>query len=219
MSTTSAEEIKTQIVLICQSLHQKGYLAAADGNVSYRLSDDEILITPSGVSKARMNTEQMAVVNLQGEVLSGRPSSERLMHLQVYRNCPEAKAVLHAHPPYSIAWSVARPDLKELPAEAMSELILAVGGVPFVPYARPSTQKMGDVLEPYLPEYRAMILSRHGALIWGENLEEVHNGIERVEHAAQVLSYAQQIGGITKLPEDEVSALKEMRQKIGSRIL
>ena len=193
-------------------------LASADGNVSFRLNEKEILITPSGVSKARVRPEEMSLVSIDGEVLKGKPSSEKLMHLTIYKNCPEAKAVVHAHPPHAVAWSIARPELEFLPSEAMSELILATGGVPFVPYARPSTQDMGDQLLPFL-NYRAMILSRHGALTWGESLEEAYRGMERIEHAAQILFLSEQLGGVTSLPKEEVDRLYEMRKKIGKVIL
>ncbi len=211
--------IQEQIILVCKNLYSKNMLAAADGNISYRLSDDEILITPSGVSKARAKAEDICIITLNGEVKKGKPSSERLMHLEVYKNCPEAKAVVHAHPPYAIAWSVAHPELKELPATCLSEVILAAGRIPFVPYARPSTLEMGSHLKPFLPDCRLMILARHGALSWGESLDEAFMGMERLEHSAQILYLSQNLKELTHLPESEVKALKEMRKKIGPKTL
>ncbi len=204
---------------MAQRLYQRNMLAAADGNISFRVSDREILITPSGVSKAFMSYDKMALITLDNEVLVGDASSERLMHLQVYKSCPEAKAVIHAHPPTSIAWSIAEPELKYLPSNCLSEVILACGDIPFVPYARPGTQNMGDNLKDFLPEYRAMILSRHGALTWGESLEEAWRGMERVEHSAEILYRAQLLGGLTSLPSEEISILREMRSKMGRRLL
>lgn len=161
----------------------------------------------------------MTAVDLAGEVLSGKPSNEMLMHLEIYRQCPKAKAVVHAHPPHAVAWSVARPDLAELPATALAEVILTTGGIPIVPYARPGTSAMGEVLRPYLPDHRLMVLSRHGGLSWGEDLDEAVNGMERLEHSAQMLAIAQGLGGLTSLPEDEVRQLKELRKQIGERLL
>lgn len=194
-------------------------LAAADGNISYRVSDNEILITPSGVSKANAKPEDICLIDINGNIKSGKPSSERLMHLQVYKSCPEAKAVVHAHPPHAIAWTVAHPELSELPSTCLSEVILAAGKIPFVPYARPSTQAMGDNLKPFLPDCRLMILSRHGAISWGESLEEAAMGMERLEHSAQILYLSESLKELTHLPSDEVNALKEMRKKIGPKTL
>jgi L-fuculose-phosphate aldolase len=141
------------------------------------------------------------------------------MHLEVYKQCPEAVAVVHAHPPTAIAWSVAFPDLKELPANCLSEVILATGSIPFVPYARPGQLEMGTHLIPFLPQHRALILARHGALTWGQSLDEAWMGMERIEHSAQILAEAQKLGGLSELPESEVFALKEMRQKLGPKLL
>lgn len=211
--------MRERIVEICRRLHGRNLLAAADGNVSVRLSDNEILFTPTGVNKAYMRPEEMAVVTLDNRIVSGNPSGERLMHLAVYRKCPRAKAVVHAHPPTAIAFTVARPEMKELPAEALSELILAVGKVPVAPYARPGTTAMGEALDPFLPSSRVILLARHGALSWGEDLEEAYNGMERLEHVSQILKNADQLGGITSLPREEVEVLRAMRAKMGERSL
>jgi L-fuculose-phosphate aldolase len=210
---------REQIPEICRRLHGRNLLAAADGNVSYRVSDGEILFTPTGVNKNYLRGGDLAVVTLRNEIVSGRPSGERLMHLEVYRRCAKARAIVHAHPPTAIAWTVARPELAELPAEALSELILAVGRVPVAPYARPGTLEMGTVLAPFLPECRVILLGRHGAISWGEDLEEAYNGMERLEHIAQILKSAHELGGITTLPPAEVAALRKMRAEMGERTL
>jgi L-fuculose-phosphate aldolase len=207
------------IVEICRRLHGRNMLAAADGNISYRHSDEAILITPSGIGKAFMKPDQMAVMNIRGDVLKGQPSTERLMHLEIYRSCPKAKAVVHAHPVTAIAWSIAKPHLKKIPSDSLSEVILACGDIPFVDYARPGTQAMGDVLKPFLPGHRALILRRHGAVAWGEDLEEAYRGLERIEHSAQILAEAEKLGGLHPLPPEEVTYLYELRKKIGEKLL
>ncbi len=203
----------------CRRLHGRNLLAAADGNISIRLNQDEIAITPAGVNKYRLRPEDMAVVRLDGACVSGTPSSERAMHLWVYRRCPDALAVVHAHPPTAIAWTLAQPELTELPSEALPEVILAAGRIPVVPYARPGTEDMGTELAPFLPGHRLLLLARHGALAWGESLEEAVNGIERVEHAALILKTAHQLGGAKPLPEDERRALQLLRAKNGPKLL
>jgi L-fuculose-phosphate aldolase len=210
-------EIKRRIVQVCKRLWDRNMLASADGNVSYRIDDETILITPSGLAKAFMDPEQMAVMNLKGEVLHGTPSGERAMHLQVYQSCPEAKAVVHAHPPHAIAWSIAKPDLQELPSTSVSEVILACGSIPLVPYATPTTNAMAANLLPFLPQHRLMILSRHGGLSWGESLDEAVGGMERLEHSSEILWLAQSMGELTGLPPAEVARLREMRSQIGPR--
>lgn len=215
----SQEQIEIHILEICKRLHARNMLSAADGNISVRINDETILITPSGIAKAFMKASDMAVITLNNKIIKGNPSSERLMHLEIYKNCPEAQVVIHAHPATAIAWSIARPDLEKLPSDCLSEVILATGDIPFVKYARPGTLAMGEVLKPYLPEYKALILSRHGAITWGSDLEEAYRGMERIENSAQILATAQQLGGIHPLPADEIKYLYELRKKIGNALL
>ncbi len=219
MTSLKANAIARHIVEICERLHARNMLAAADGNISYRISDDEILITPSGIAKGFMNPEQMAVINIKGDILEGKPSTERLMHLEVYKSSPKAKAVVHAHPPTAIAWSIAQPELKKLPSDCLSEVILATGDIPFVPYARPGTEQMGLVMKPFLPQHRALILRCHGAVAWGEDLDEAYRGMERIEHSSQILATAQKLGGLHPLPKEEIAYLYELRKKIGEVLL
>lgn len=210
---------KEEIVEIARRLHARNMLAAADGNISVRISDDEIWITPTGRPKSSLAPDEMARITLDNKIISGNPSSERLMHLALYRACPEARAIVHAHPPTAIAWSLARPDWKELPFDGLPEVILALGGIPIVPYARPSTQAMGDYLLPFLPKHRALILARHGAISWGDSLNEAYSGMERLEHTSHILKLAHELGGMSPLPPSEVSALLEMRRLLGPRSL
>lgn len=204
---------------ICQQLHQRQLLAAADGNLSYRLSTQEIVMTPSGVNKARLKKQDLTRLLLDGTIVEGRPSSERLMHLAIYNAVPQAQAIVQAHPPTAIAWTLARPDLKELPTDALPEVILAAGRIPVVPYARPGTADMGQKLLPFLPDCRLLILARHGAVCWGESLEEAANGIERLEQVAGILKLADELGGTVPLPYYEIRALRELRKQIGPRII
>lgn len=205
-----------EIVTLCRRLNEKNLLSAADGNISARVSENEILITPSGLNKAFIGPGDLALIRPDGTILEGNPSGERLMHLEIYARCPEARAVVHAHPPTAIALSLARPRWTELPAGSLSELILACGRIPVVGYARPGTAAMGEVLRPFLPECRVMVLARHGGLSWGESLMEAYNGMERLEHTARILSEAERLGGAHPMPAGEVEALKELRKEMGN---
>ncbi len=213
------ETLLDEAIEACRSLHAQGLLAAADGNVSLRLADGRVAITPRGVAKASLRREDFAFLNLDGTVLHGHPSSERLMHLAVYRACPEAKAVVHAHPVTAIAWSLAHPDAAELPSDALPEVILAAGRIPLVPMATPGTEEMGTHLAPFLPAHRLMILARHGGLAWGESVREAAGGIERLEQVAKILLAAEAFGGAKPLSEAEVAELRVLRTKLGPKLI
>lgn len=203
----------------CRFLHSQGLLAAADGNVSVRLEDGCIAITPRGVPKAQVRREDFARLALDGTILSGTPSSERAMHLAIYRAVPEAKAVVHAHPITAIGWSLANPEAAELPSDVLPEVILAAGRIPQVPMATPGTETMGTSLLPYLPAHRLLILARHGALAWGESLREAAGGIERLEQVAKILLAAQAFGGAKPLEPDDLDALRALRAKLGPGLI
>ncbi len=203
----------------CRRLHAAGLLAASDGNLSVRLPNGLIAMTPSGVPKAKVKLADLAYLQLDGTVVSGRPSSERAMHLAIYRAVPEAKAVVHAHPPTAIAWSLARPELAELPSDGLPEVILAAGRIPIVPMAMPGTEAMGASLLPFLPAHRLLILARHGGLCWGEHLDEAVGGLERLEQVATILWRAEALGGAKALPDDILAALRVLRAQLGSRII
>ncbi|MEM7645520.1 MAG: class II aldolase/adducin family protein [Pseudomonadota bacterium] len=206
------------LIQVCRRLYNRNMLAAADGNVSLRTSEG-VLVTPSGLSKAFIEPKDIALVTLENDILYGNPSSERLMHLAVYNQCPEARAVVHAHPPHAIAWTVAFPEQKELPNNCLSEIVLAAGHIPIIPYARPGTQDMGDVLKPYSLDHKIMILSRHGGLCWGDTLDEATLGMERMEHSAEILYKAQTLKGLSFINDEEMQALYELRKKIGNKSL
>lgn len=200
-------------------LHARGLLAAGDGNLSVRLADGHIAMTPRGVPKAQVRIEDLAHLSVDGTVISGHPSSERAMHLAVYRAVPEARAVIHAHPPTAIAWTLARPELAELPSDSLPEVILAAGRIPIVPMAIPGTETMGTHLLPFLPTHRLMILARHGGLAWGESVQEAAGGMERLEQVAEILWKAETLGGAKPLAEAELAELRALRRTLGPRLI
>lgn len=217
--SNSQQLIKKEIISTAVLLHNKNMLAACDGNISYRLDDQTILITPSGKPKFLLDEKDMAVINIDGEMIEGKPSSEMLMHLEVYRTRPDAKAVIHAHPPTAVAYSIANPDAEEIPGTSFSELILAVGKLPIVPFQLPGSLEMGTALHPYLEHSKVMVLARHGALSFGDDLTEAYNGMERLEHSCEILLKARMFGDITELDEKTIDQLHAMREKIGDKTL
>lgn len=209
----------SHIVQVCRDLHARNFLAACDGNVSVRLDEDRILITPSGVHKGKLRESDIAMISSRDEVIAGTPSSERLLHLEIYRSCYDARAIVHAHPPHAIAWSIAESEMSELPVGCMPEVILGIGAIPIVPYARPGTANLAEQVAKVATRNRALIMARHGAVTWGESLDEAYNAMERLEHAAYILAIAQGLGRLSELKAEEIKELKKMRAENGNRSL
>lgn len=209
--------MKKSIVEICRKLYEKNFLAGIDGNVSvYNQQDDAIFITPSGVSKTSLNEKDICSMGLTGESLEGNPSSEKNMHLVVYREQKKARAVVHAHPPYAVSLSVSRSRWKVLPP-VLSETVIALGDVPFVPYRPPGTKEMAEGLCPFLQKSRAFILSHHGAVTWGESLESAYLAMECLEHSAQIIYLAEALGGSRSLSQNDLKQLLKLHQSFESR--
>ena len=216
---SSERQIREEIIKTAGMLHHKNMLAACDGNISYRCDDNTILITPSGKPKFLLEEKDIAVIDINGKVIKGKPSSEMLMHLEVYKMRAEAKAVIHAHPPTAVAYSIAHPDAEEIPAKSFSELILAVGKLPIVPFQMPGSPEMGTALHPYINNSKVMVLARHGAISFGEDLVEAYNGMERLEHCCEILLKAKSFGAVTELDDQTIDQLYSMRKKIGDKTL
>ena len=200
--------------LICRVgklLYDRGYVASNDGNISLKVAPDRLLITPSGVSKGRMDPEMLLLIDLEGQVIEGDhcPSSEGKMHLAVYQGRADAKEVVHAHPPAATAFAVCRRGLEE---PYLAELVVGLGRVPCTPsFAMLSTDEVPESVRPYLSDHSALLLANHGALTWGADLWEAFDRMETVEHTARIILNVETLGGGVPLTDEEVGRLKGLR--------
>lgn len=193
-------------VEIGRRLDAKGWVAANDGNLSVREPDGTFLVTASGAPKGYLRPNQLVRVDPSGRLVAGvgRPSSELGLHLTIYRERPDVRAVVHAHPPMSTAFAVARAPLD---ACVLPELVLTLGRVPIAPYATPGTSELGASVVEAIRSHDAVLLANHGAVTAGPDLESAYFTMERVEHGARILFYAQLLGGVHSLSGDEVARL------------
>lgn len=206
-------EIRETICEIGRRLYRFGHVVANDGNISFRLDAENLLTTPTGVCKADMRPEQMVVVDPQGTVKGlGRPSSELPMHLFIYQQRPEIRAVVHAHPIYATAFATAGISLDRC---VLAEIVATLGSIPVAPYGTPSTAELPESLRPFLQRHEAILLANHGAVTLGRDLWDAYFKLERVEHYARVVFVARQLGGEKALPKSEVQKLFDLRSTYG----
>lgn len=192
-------------------VYESGFVAGTDGNLSMRLKDGSILITPAGRAKGFMAEDEMVEVNLNGKIVSqkGRPSSELLMHLAVYKKRLDINACCHAHPPYATAFSVLGRPLR---AGVLPEVILSVGAIPLTEYAPPGTEAVPKALEKYIENNQAFILKNHGVLTVGADMEEAYNRMETVEHYSKIIYIAETRGKLNILDNEEIRRLEGIRR-------
>ena len=205
------QEEREAVCRVGRLLYDRGYVAANDSNISVKVADNRLLITPSGVSKGRMTPEMLLVTDMDGTVIEGdrHPSSEGKMHLEVYRGRPDVNAVVHAHPPVATAFAVCRRGLE---TPYLSELVAGLGQVPCTTsFAMLSTEEVPESVRPYLADHNALLLANHGALAWGGDLWEAFDRLETVEHTAKIVLNAQLLGGGVPLTEAEVERLQGLR--------
>ena len=203
---------RDELVRFGAMVHQQGWVAATDGNLSVRLDDKTVLTTPTGVSKGMMKPEDMVVVDLDGIKLGGErnASSELQMHLTIYRTRPDVRAVLHAHPPVATGFACAGIALDQ---PMCAEVVVTLGAIPVAEYATTGTPQLSESLLPYLPDYDAILLANHGAVSYGCDLENAYFKMETVEHFAKVVLTTIQIGKHNVLSEENVRKLVEARAK------
>lgn len=205
------QTIREEICEIGRRMYTRRMVAANDGNLSVRLSENEVLCTPTGVSKGFMKPEQLCKVDLTGKVLQMAegfgPSSEVKMHLRVYQKRPDISAVVHAHPIFATTFAVMG---RALDIPIMPEVIVNFGKVPLAPYGTPSTLEIPDAIEPYLADYEAILLESHGALTWAKDLMAAYMKMESVEFYAELLYRSTQLGGPRELSEDKLARLREV---------
>ncbi len=128
------------------------------------------------------------------------------MHLEVYRQRPDVRGVIHAHPPFATALTVAGLDF---PDDVLPEVPLSLGKVPVTAYARPSSRKDAEVIKPFIRDHNAMLLRQHGSLTVGRNLDEALIHLERLEYVAETFHHAQQLGNARRIPQEEIRKLSK----------
>lgn len=210
----SETALREQLTEICRRLYERGLIAAGDGNVSCRLGEDRVLVTPSGFHKGFIQPQDLIVTDLQGRRKRGlhAPSSEFLMHALCYAERPDVGAVVHAHPPMAVALALAGVSLSE---PVLSEACLVLGPVLTAPYSTPTTEEVPRVLRPYIRQSNAIVMHRHGALTIGRNLQEAWHRMETLEHSAKILHAAHALGPVASLAPAEAERLEQLAQKLG----
>ena len=212
----SEMDIKIEMCEIGKRVYNRGMVAANDGNFSVKLSENEFLCTPTGVSKGFMTPEYICKVDAEGNAIEAnegfKPSSEIKMHMRVYKEREDVKAVVHAHPMYATTFAVCGLPLTE---PIMQEAVLSLGTVPLATYVNPSTMEIPDAVSEYLPYYDAVLLENHGALSYADSLMGAYHKMESLEFYARLLYQAKMLGGPKELTDEQVKRLYGMRRQYG----
>lgn len=190
--------LRAAICEVGRRLWQRGLVSGNEGNISVRISPDTVLCTPAGAGKGQMKPDEIVKIDLSGKPLDGgRPSSEIKIHLEAYRKRPDCAAVVHAHPPTALAFTLAGV---EIPDNVLPESAVILGSVPTVPFKMPGTQDLADEISPYLEDHKTLLLSHHGAMVLGKDVYDAWARMECLESVCKVLMSARLLGDTRPMP-------------------
>ncbi len=207
-------QLRRELADIARRVYDRGLVAGTDGNVSARAGPDRFLVSPSGSCLGMLDPGDFVLIDGAGRPILGRgkPSSERWMHLAAYAERPDIGAAIHAHPPTTIAFTVAGLTIDPC---ALPEVILAFGQVPVTAYATPATVEGATVVRELIRRYDALVLDRHGSITVGKSAADAFFKLEKLEHGSHVLFMAHQLGQTRALPPEEIAKLAALREQMG----
>jgi L-fuculose-phosphate aldolase len=208
-------EARQQIVEAGRRLRDRFFVASNDGNISARLSDAELLVTPTGMNKGDIAPEQILKIDMDGRVLAGglKPSSETKMHIAVYKARPDIEAIVHAHPPVATGFAACHVRLDQ--DVILPEVIFGLAKIGFAEYGTPTTNQIPDAVVKEIPDCEAVLLSNHGALTVGPDVMQAYYRMEVLEMYARVRLVTRIIGEPKPLSQTEVTELFRIRDQQG----
>ncbi|MDE2636503.1 MAG: class II aldolase/adducin family protein [Chloroflexota bacterium] len=214
-------DLRELICRVGRLMYQKGTVDGTGGNISARLADDRILMTPSGLATGFLAPDQLVIVNLAGERVDEpneanaelRPTSESSMHLECYRQRDDVMGVVHAHPPTAIALTLAGFDFQQC---LIPEMVVLLGLAPTAPYSTPSSKENRDAITNLIREHDVILLSNHGSLTVAKSLWDAYLLLESLEHNAGIIHRALQLSSELKpIPADQIEKLVNYREQFG----
>lgn len=195
--------------------YERNFIVAADGNISARMGDETLLITPTGAMKGFLEPHQIAHVDMTGKSVDQGPraSSEIGIHLTSYQERPDIKAVCHAHPPHAVALTIAGIDM-QMPI--IPEIIVTIGGIPTAPFGTPGTDELPESIRELVRCSDTVLMQNHGSVTLGTNLMDAYKKLDMLEHTARILWLAHTVKGeLEPLPPEVVAKLLATRQALG----
>jgi L-fuculose-phosphate aldolase len=207
-------QVKEEICDIGRRIYNRSFAAANDGNISYRIDENRVVCTPTGISKGFMKPEDLCVVDMEGNQISGtkKRTSEILLHLTIMKARPEVKAVVHCHPPHATAFGIAR---EAIPQCLMPEVDINMGDVPIAKYALPGGQGFADVVMPYIMKSDIIVQANHGTVSVGPTVERAYFLAEMLDAYCRICLIARDLGKVEYFTRDEAEDLLELKQKWG----
>ena len=209
-------KLREEMCEVGRRLYAKGFAAANDGNISYRLSVDRVLCSPTRVSKGYMKPDDLCIVDLDGKQVSGKRkrSSEILLHLTIMKTRADVKSCVHCHPPHATAFAVAH---EPIPKCTMPEFEVFLGEVAITPYETPGGQAFADTVIPYVKDTDTILLANHGTITCGSDLMDAYFKTEIIDAYCRILLLARQLGRVNYYSDEKAAELIRLKPQLGIR--
>lgn len=203
------DKIKQEILEYGKLLGEKGMTPGLSGNISHRVGD-KIIITSSGSSNAFLEDDDLITIDFNGNVLEGnkKPSSEKKLHIEYYKQRPDIQAIIHVHPVFLSTFAAARKPLDE---PVLAENVFYFGKIPLADYALPSSDELVEKTSIYFKDYNAVLMANHGVIIGDINFKQAYLKLELAETYAQVVLNTKLLGGAVLLNDKEVQDILNLR--------
>jgi len=208
-SSEKYKKERKEVAAFMRRLYRQGLTTTSGGNISFRISEDIILITPSATDKGRMKWKEVGIMTILGENLTVKlkPSMESEMHLSIYRKNNEVKAIVHAHPVFASAFTAMKCKIDtDLTAEAAAIL----GNPQLVSYALMGSADLASVVSEAATQSDVLLLENHGILTTGSNLFKAFDKIEVLENAAKMTLITDWSKKKSPLNKSKISAIEKL---------
>jgi L-fuculose-phosphate aldolase len=208
-------KLKQEICEVGRKIYAKGFAAANDGNISVRIAENTVLCTPTLVSKGFLKPDDICTVDMTGKQIAGRRkrTSEVLLHLEIYKQNPEVKSVVHCHPPYATAFSVAG---EPIPTCVLPEFEVFLGPVPTTAYETPGAQGFADTITPFIKTAKIAVLKNHGTVAWStDTVDKAYWWTEILDAYCKILLIAKQVGKVERISDPKVKELLDLKERFG----
>jgi L-fuculose-phosphate aldolase len=213
--SAEAEAVKEEICAVGRKLWQRAYVDGNGGNISYRIGPNAVICTPTLMSKADLRPEDLCLVDLEGKQLAGgRPrTSEILMHLEIYKEVPDARSVVHCHPPHATAYAITG---RVPPNCVIPEYEIFIGKVALSPYETPGTPEFARTVIPFVKAHNTVLLSNHGIVCWGDTVTHAEWYAEVVDTYCWTLMLAAQLGTpLSHITSEKAVDLVAIKKRLG----
>lgn len=204
------KKIKSEIIEYGKLAGIKNFTPGYSGNFSARF-EDKILITSSGSSNGYLSEDELVLIDFNGNLVEGdkKPSSEKMLHVEFYKQRPDVNYIIHVHSPYLSSFACCHIPLDE---PIMAENVFYFGEIPLAEYGLPSSMDLVEKTAKYFKDYDAVLMANHGFIVGDKSIKDAFLKLELAESYAQVVFNTKMMGGavlFTQKEVDEINSLKK----------